>query len=171
MPKTRAKKEELAQELSSDLERMQIAVLTDYQGLTVREIQDLRGQLREQGMNFRVVKNTLLKRATDGAGVKMDQVTGPLGVAFGYEDPVTAAKIVNKFTKDHAALEIVGGIYEEKTVDAEMIKRLAALPDREELLGRLIGSIGGPARNLAAGLSAISRNLVYALRAVKEQKA
>lgn len=171
MPKTRAQKEAALAELSADLGKQQMAVLTHYHGLTVRDLQELRAKLREHGMKFTIVKNTLFARAAKEAGITVETVEGPLAVAVGFDDAVQTAKTINQFSKDHEALEIMSGIFEGKQVDAAMVQKLANLPGREELLGRLIGSIGGPTRNLAGALSAISRNLVYALRAVQEQKA
>lgn len=168
---SRQDKETQVAELVEHFGKIEAAVLTNYHGLTVRQIQELRAKLREQGMDFQVAKNSLFTRAAKEAGIKIQQLEGPTGVAFGYEDSVQAAKVVSKFAKENEALEIIGGIVDKEVVDVAMIKKLAALPGREELLGRLIGSIGGPARNLAGALSAISRNLVYALNAVKEQKA
>lgn len=171
MPITRQSKEEQVAELADRFGKLEAAVLTDYHGLTVRQLQGLRATLREQGMDFQVAKNSLFNRAAKQAGLKIEELAGPTGVAFGYEDAVQTAKAIKTFAKDNEALEITGGIVDGELVDAAMIKKLAALPGREELLGRLIGSIGGPTRNLASALSAISRNLVYALTAVKESKA
>lgn len=170
MAKTRQSKEQDVAALADKLGRMQAAVVTNYQGLSVRDTELLRAQLREQGMDFEVVKNTLFKRAADDAGVKVEEFTGPVAIAFGYEDSVQTAKVVTKFAKDNEKLEVTGGLVEGKQVDVAIIKQLAALPSREELLGRLVGSLSAPARNLASVLGATTRNLVYALRAVQETK-
>lgn len=171
MAKTRDQKEQTVADLAEAL-KSPAAVLTDYQGLTVREQQDLQGKLREQGLSFLVVKQTLLRRAAEQAGVKLsDDLSGPMALALGGEDPVGISKLISEFTKEHEALEITGGIVDGAQVDAAMVKRYASLPGREELLGRLMGSISAPVRNLASGLSGVSRNLVYALNAVKEKKA
>lgn len=171
MPKTRQQKEQDVTDLVDKLKRTKGAVITDYHGLTVRDTESLRSKLREQGMDFEVVKNTLFKRAADEAGITLEQVTGPAGIAFGYEDAVQTAKIVSKFAKANEKLEIVGGVVEGRQVDVAVIKKLSSLPSREELLGRLVGSLSTPTRNLASVLSATTRNLVYALRAVQESKA
>lgn len=170
MAKTRAQKEQEVAALAEGL-KAPAAVLTDYQGLTVRDQQDLQGKLREEGLKFIVVKQTLLRHAAKQAGVKLpDDLSGPVALAVGGEDPVAISKTIAKFAKEHETLEITGGIVDRELVGADLIKKYAALPGREELLGRLIGSIGGPVRNLASGLSGVSRNLVYALTAVKESK-
>ncbi len=170
MPITRAQKEAQVATLVAQFGKLEAAVLTDYHGLSVEELQDLRAKLREQGMDYQVAKNSLFKRAVEQAGFKIQTLKGPTGVAFGYDDPVKTAKVVNQFTKDHQALEIIGGIVDREIVDVSVVTRLANMPSREELLGRLVGSLSGPTHNLAVALSGVSRNLVYALRAVQEQK-
>ncbi len=170
MPKTREQKEQEVAELTQSLSDASAAVLTNYQGLGVREQQELQNTLREQGMRFHVIKLSLFERAADAAGITLEKLVGQQAVANGTDDPVAVSKAVSQFAKDHDALEITGGIVDGAQVDAAMIKRYAALPGREELLGRFVGSISAPVRNLASGLSAVSRNLVYALNAVKEQK-
>ncbi|MEX1112971.1 MAG: 50S ribosomal protein L10 [Patescibacteria group bacterium] len=171
MPKTREQKEAVTQALTTALRDAAAVVFTDYQGLGVREQQELQAQLRENGMRFEVVKNTLFQRAAKDAGLTVDELTGPVGVAFGFEDPVSVSKAVTQFAKDNEALEVTGGIVDGERVEVAMISKLASLPGRDELLGRLVGSISAPVRNLASGLSAVPRDLVYALNAVKEQKA
>lgn len=170
MPITRPQKEAQVAELVAQFGKLEAAVLTDYHGLSVSELQELRAKLREQGMDYQVAKNSLFKRAVEQAGFKIQELKGPTGVAFGYDDPVQTAKAVAAFAKEHEALEIIGGIVDKEIVDSAVIKRLATMPGREELLERLVGSLSGPARNLAGALGGVSRNLVYALRAVQEQK-
>ena len=170
MPKTRQRKESDVAELVDKLGRTQAAVFTNYHGLTVRATEELRAKLREQGMEFSVVKNSLFQRAAESSGVELQELRGPAGIAFGFEDAVQTTKAVAAFAKENPALEIVGGVVEGKQVDLSVIKRLSALPGREELLGRLVGSLSAPSRNLAMVLSATTRNLVYALQAVREAK-
>jgi large subunit ribosomal protein L10 len=170
MAKTREQKEAKLAELTDAFGRIEAAVFTNYHGLSVRDIDELRSQMREAGMEYHVVKNTIFKRAADAAGIKLEELTGPAGIALGFDDSVATAKLVNKFSKDHEALEIHGGIVEGKEVGVDVIKKLAALPGREELLSRLVGSISSPPRKLATVLAATTRNLVYALTAVKEAK-
>lgn len=167
---SREAKEQQVQELVDRFGRIEAAVLTHYHGLTVRQIQELRARLREQDMEFSVAKNNLFNLAAKEAKLDLAELTGPTAIAFGYGDAVQTAKTITTFAKDNEALEITGGIFEGKQVDAAMVKKLASLPGREELLGRLVGSISAPTRNLAGALAGVSRNLVYALNAVKEQK-
>ncbi len=171
MPKTREQKEATLKALTEALRDAKAVVFADYQGLDVREQQELQGNLRESGMRFEVVKNTLFTKAATAAGLKLERPTGPVAVAFGFEDPVAVAKAVHTFAKDHEALEVTGGFVDGEAVAVSVIDKLASLPSRDELLAKLMGSISAPVRNLASGLSGVSRNLVYALTAVKEQKA
>ncbi len=171
MPKTREQKEAVVQALTKALQDAAAVVFTDYKGLGVRAQQELQAKLREAGMRFEVVKNTLFQRAAKDAGLNVAELTGPVGVAFGFEDPVAVSKAVSRFAKEHEALEVTGGIVDGEQVEVTVISKLASLPGRDELLGRLVGSISAPVRNLASGLSAVPRDLVYALSAVKEQKA
>ncbi|MSU76050.1 50S ribosomal protein L10 [Patescibacteria group bacterium] len=171
MPKTREQKEQEVAELTEALKGASASVLTNYQGLGVRDQQELQNSLREQGMRFHVAKLTLLNRAAKEAGIELDTLEGQQALAIGADDPVGVAKAVAEFAKEHEALEITGGIVDGKQVGVELIQRYASLPGRDELLGRLMGSISAPVRNLASGLSGVSRNLVYALTAVKEKKA
>ncbi len=171
MPKSRSQKEQDLQTLIEELGRIAAAVTADYHGLSVRELEELRSSLREQNVRFRVVKNTLLQRATEAAGLPVQDFAGPVGLALGFGDAVQTVKAMAKFAKEHPALELTGGMVDGQHVDVVVIKQLAALPSREELLGRLVGSLSAPARNLAGVLSAAPRNLVYALKAVEQQKA
>ena len=169
MPISRQDKETQVAALTDRFSRQEAAVIAHYHGLTVRDLADLRAKLREQGVDFQVAKNTLLKLSAKESGIEAE-FTGPTAVAFGYEDPVTTSKVVNDFAKENENLEIVGGIVENQLVDVATVKKLAALPSREELLGKFVGSISSPARNLASVLTATTRNLVYALKAVQEAK-
>lgn len=171
MPKTREQKEATLKVLAEALKDAKAVVFADYQGLGVREQQELQNGMREGGMRFAVVKNTLFTMAAKEAGLELERPTGPVAVAYGFEDPVAVAKAVHDFAKEHEALEITGGFVDGEAVELSVIDKLASLPSRDELLAKLMGSLGAPIQNLAGGLSAIPRNLVYALSAVKEQKA
>nr|AIA11854.1 Ribosomal protein L10 [uncultured bacterium] len=170
MAKTREQKEETVKALTEALGDAKAIVFANYQGLGVREQQELQGNLREGGMRFAVVKNNLFTKAAKDAGLKLERPDGPVAVAYGFEDPVAVTKAVVEFSKDNEALEVTGGFVDGDPVEVSVIQKLASLPSREELLGRFVGSISAPARNFAGALSAIPRSLVYALNAVKEQK-
>jgi large subunit ribosomal protein L10 len=171
MPISRADKEAQVASLAEKLKRSNSVVVTHYHGLTVRELQEFRKDLKEVEVDYQVAKISLFHLAAKEAGITLEDMEGPIAVAIGYGDPVQTSKAVNSFAKDHEAMELVGGVMDGNQVDVATIKKLAALPGREELLGKLVGSLSAPPRNLAGALAAIPRNLVYALNAVKEQKA
>jgi len=166
------KKTQAVSELKEKLSSASSAVLVDYRGLTVAEDTRLRTDLRGAGIQYKVVKNTLTKRAAGEVGIEGldDYLEGPTAVAFGFDDPVAPAKILSKFAKDHKALEIKAGILEGKVLDLDQVKNLAELPSREELLAKVVGGFKGPLYGLVNVLQGNLRNLVYVMNAVREQK-
>lgn len=171
---TRKKKEELVDKFAEKLEKSKAAVFTDYKGLTVEEINEVRNSLREQGIEFKVIKNTLFGLAVKKAKLDIDSkelANHPVAVAFGYDDEVAPAKIVFNFAKSHEALEIIGGILEGKSIEASSVKSLAQMPSREELLAKMIGSMNAPVSNFVGVMHANLRNVVGVLDAIREQKA
>src|SRR4051812_8110781 len=117
MPITREQKEQQVKVLSERFAKTKAAVLTDYHGLTVRDIQQLRADLREQNVDYQVAKNSLLKLAAKDAGLDLGELEGPTAIAFGYDDSVTTAKAVNEFAKGNDNLEILGGYIDGDKVD------------------------------------------------------
>jgi large subunit ribosomal protein L10 len=169
----RPEKEAIVSEVYEKLAKSQSVVLVDFRGLTVQEATALRKKLREAGVELRVLKNTLVRLAAAKANLGDLNVylQGPTAIAFGYDDPVSPAKILAEFAKDHKKLELKGGVLEGNVIDQAMITALADLPSREVLLGQLAGLIQAPLRNLANVLSAPIRNTVYVLEAVRQKKA
>jgi large subunit ribosomal protein L10 len=169
----RAEKEATVNEVQQKFERSKAVVLADYRGLNVKEVTELRKKLREAGVEYKVIKNTLTSRAAKQAKVEgLDQyLSGPTALAFGYQDPVMPAKILSNFAKDHKKLELKGGILEGRVISYESVKALADLPSREILLGQLAGMLQAPMRGLVTVLSGPLRNAVYALEAIRKQKA
>jgi large subunit ribosomal protein L10 len=141
----------VVEEVAQALKTSQTAIVADYRGLTVAQITELRRQLRAAGIEFKVVKNTLARRATAQTGMQeLDAfLVGPTAVAFGKEDVVAPAKILNTFAVAHKALELKGGVVEGRAVTAEGIKELATLPSRDGLLAMLLSVLQAPMRNLA----------------------
>lgn len=165
-------KEAAVAEIQEKLSRSQSVVLADYRGLNVAEATELRKNLREAGVEFKVAKNTLTKLAAKSAEIEGldDYLQGPIALAFGYDDPVAPAKILYKFAKDHKNLELKAGLLEGKILDLDMVNSLAALPSREVLLGQIAGLMQSPIRNLVNVLSAPLRNTVYVLEAVRQKQ-
>jgi len=170
--KQRKKKEIAVGEIRERLSRSPSAVLTDYRGLTVGEATRLRSQLREAGVEFKVLKNTLTKRAADEVGITglETYLEGPTAIAFSSTDPVAPAKILLQFIKTAKKMEIKAGILEGKVIDPDGVKALADLPSREELLAKLAGSMKAPLYGLASVLAGPMRNFVYALDQIRQQK-
>lgn len=166
-------KKQVVEEIKVRLQKTQGAVLTDYRGLNVAEVTELRSKLRESGVEFKVLKNTLTRIAAHEIGLEgLDPyLQGPTAIAFGSTDPIAPAKILSEFAKTHKALEIKAGILENKVIDNEEVKVLAELPSREVLLAKLLGAMQSPMYGFAGSLQGLLRKFVYALNAVHEKKA
>ena len=146
------------QEIVAKFEAAASIVVVDYRGLTVAQVTELRKQLREAGVEFKVYKNTLTRRAAEIAGVESinEFLTGPNAVAFSNEDVVAPAKIINDFAKKNEALEIKAGIIEGTIASVEDVKALAELPSREGLLSMLLSVLQAPVRNFALATKAVA---------------
>ena len=155
---TIAKKAAIVEEVSAKFKEAASVVVVDYRGLTVDEVTRLRKQLREAGVEMKVIKNSILSRAAEAAGLEgMGEVlTRPTAVAFSNEDVVAPAKIINDFAKDAKALEIKGGIIEGKVSSLEEVIALAKLPNREGLLSMLLSVLQAPVRNVAYAINAVA---------------
>lgn len=156
-----AKKAELVDAVAEKMKAAVSIVVVDSRGLTVEQDTVLRRNLRESAVEFKVIKNSILRRAAEKTGLEGfdDIFTGPSAVAFSNEDVVAPAKIINDFAKDAEALEIKGGAIEGAVSTKEEIQALAALPNREGLLSMLLSVLQAPVRNVA-----------YAVKAVAESK-
>lgn len=155
-----AKKAAIVDEVADKLKSSVANVIVDYRGLTVEEVTDLRKQLREAGVEMRVIKNTYLKRAAAKAEIEgLDDVfAGPTAVAFSEEDVTAPARILVKFAEDHENLEIKGGMIEGKVSSLDEINALSKLPDRDGLLSMLLSVLQAPVRNFAYAVKAVAEN-------------
>ena len=151
-------KQPVVKEISDLLEGVQSSVLVDYRGLTVEQDTKLRKELREAGVSYKVYKNTLINLAVQGTEFEsLSQVLeGPTALAVSKDDATAPARILHNFAKTAPALELKAGIVEGTYYDADAIKAVAAIPGRDELLGRLLGSIKSPISNLARVLNQIA---------------
>lgn len=172
MPKIE-EKQLVVKEIEAKLKASSLVVFTDYKGLNVAEINELRAKLKAIGSDYVVVKNTLTRLALKDAGMEdLDALTvGPNAVLFAMQEPVEAAKILFDFAKAHKALEVKGGALEGKAVDAPGIRELSLLPPREVLIARVLGGLQAPLYGFAYVLQANLTGLVRALDQVREQKA
>ena len=141
-------------------------------GLTVAEMESLRGDLRESGANMRIVKNRLAKIAISGKPSEKitDLFQGPTALAYS-EDPVAAAKAVKKFSKGNDKLKILGGVMGEEILDLKAVDMLASMPSREELLGSIVLAITSPASNIAGALGAPASNIAGILETLEKREA
>lgn len=173
MAKTRSQKETDVQGLVDLINESKLSVLTDYRGLDVPAINQLRSELREAGISYKVSKNTLVKIALDQSNKEVADkaiLAGPMAIAFG-KDEVEAAKIVVAFAKTNEALQIIGAISEDGSVlSPAEVKALAALPGKQELTAQVVGTIAAPLSGFVRVLNANLTGLVYALNAVAESK-
>lgn len=154
-------KKQLVEEITDKLRNSQTTVVVDYRGLDVSELTELRKTLREAGIEFKVYKNTMTRRAADAAELSElnETLVGPTAIAFSNDDAVAPARILKEFSKDHEALEIKGGVIEGKIATLDQIKELADLPNYEGMVSMLLSVLQAPIRNFA-----------YAAKAVAEQK-
>ncbi|MFC7442674.1 50S ribosomal protein L10 [Laceyella putida] len=158
MSKAIEQKKVVVQEIADKLSRSKTTIVADYRGLNVKQMNELRKQLREAGVEMQVLKNTLTRRAAEQVGMEElnEHLTGPSAVAFSYEDVVAPAKVLHKFAKENKELEIKGGLVEGKAVSLDEIKALAELPNREGLLSMLLSVLQAPMRNFALAVKAVA---------------
>ncbi len=165
-------KEAVVSGVKEKIEKAQSVVLLDYRGLTVEEVTALRDQMRSAGVEYKVIKNTMLTRAANELGITGTEelFQGPTACAFGYTDPAVPAKILVDFIKKAKKTEIKGGMLDGKVVGIDQIKYLAELPPKEVLVAKLLGTLNAPISNFVGVLSGVPRAFVCALNAIKEQK-
>lgn len=163
----------MVEELAGKLGRIKSAVFTQISGYTMEDANNLRAKGREQGIELAITKKTLLVRALEKAGIKLDktQLDGSILTTLGFEDEVGPAKLMATYAKDREGIELIGGILEGGFMEADSVKALSKLPSKQELLARMVGSLNAPASGLVNVLSGNLRQLVYALNAIKEAKA
>ncbi|MCF8080600.1 MAG: 50S ribosomal protein L10 [Desulfobacterales bacterium] len=165
-------KKQIVAQLKDKFGQAKLVILTDYKGLNVAAMNDLRAKLREAGIDYHVAKNTLLRRAaqdTDAAAL-IDSFTGPSAIAVSLDDPVAPAKVLTEFAKANEKLEIKAGVMEGKILDASSIKALASLPSREVLLANLLSVLVAVPTGMVTVLNEIPAKFVRVLAAVRDQK-
>ncbi|PLR84789.1 50S ribosomal protein L10 [Bacillus canaveralius] len=151
-------KKQIVEEITDKLKTSKSTIVVDYRGLSVAEVTELRKQLREAGVDFKVYKNSMTRRAAEFAELAglNEALTGPNAIAFSNEDVVAPAKILNEFAKKHEALEIKAGVIEGTIATVEDVKALADLPSREGLLSMLLSVLQAPIRNFALATKAVA---------------
>ncbi len=171
------KKEAVVAEIKEQLSSAKGAVFTSYKGLTVAQDTKLRREMREAGITYKVIKNTMTRIAANDLGLDgiSEHLEGTTALAFSTEDPVAPAKVICAFMKknkleEKGILTIKVGLVEGKVISDKEVKALASLPSREELIAKLMGSMNAPITNTVGVLQGVIRNAVYVLDAIRAQK-
>ncbi len=169
---TKQKKSQQISEVSEKIQRSKAVLLTEYKGLTVAEITELRALLKEADAEYKVIKNTLSIVASKGTSVEQakDLFVGPTGIAFAYDDPIAVAKKVIEYAQKHDKFKVKSGVIEGRLCSFEDIKAMSKLPPREVLLAMLAGTLQAPMAKLAGALNATLSQFAYALEALKNRK-
>lgn len=174
MPKTKEQKRTILKQLNDKIAKAKSIIFTKYSGLTVKENEDLRLKLRQENNEYYVVKKTLFSLALKDkaiTGLDVKKFAGQLAAIFGYNDEVAPAKIVDQFKKDkEGKIEFVGGILENKYIDAAEVGNLAKLPSKQELYAKIVGSINAPVFGFVNALAGNIRNFVGVLKAIGDKK-
>ena len=166
-------KKQTVEGIKEKIQKSKSVIFVNYMGLTVEEDTNLRNELRKGGVEYKVLKNTLVKKAFNDLGITDCDayLEGPTAVAFGYEDEVTAAKIITENVTKLKKISVKAGYVDGAAINENGVKALASLPSKEVLLAKMLGSLQSPITGLAGSLSGIIRKLVYALSGVKDKMA
>ena len=166
------KKIELVNEVQEKLQKSSGVYFANYTGLNVSSVTKLRKSFREEGVEYKVVKNNLTKIAAKNAGINGldDLLVGQIGIAFSESDPTAPAKVIKSFVEDNDSFKVVGILFEGQMFDAAKYEELANLPSKEELLSKLVGGLNSPMSKLVGTLGATMSKLVGSLNSLKDQK-
>jgi large subunit ribosomal protein L10 len=170
----REEKEQIVAEVSETVRKAHGMFFTDFTGLTVEQATELRREFHKAGVDYRVVKNTLiqtaLKQVTGYDGV-YDRLAGPTGVAFAYEDPVVPARIIQKFAEKHKRLSLKVCVLERQVFEGSRLAELAKLPSRKEVMAAILGSVQAPLAGVPTVLNALMRDIVSIVDEISQKKA
>ena len=168
----KTEKTEIVNQLHQELDQSEAVFVTDYIGLNVERLTKLRKDVKAAGGSFKVVKNTLLRRASQDTSSKSLEgfFVGPTAIAMVKDDPLGVAKALVNFAKDNEAMEIQGGVLGEQLLDLNAIQKLATMPSKEVLLAKMLGSMNAPIGNLVGVLAAMVSQVLYVLKAIENQK-
>jgi large subunit ribosomal protein L10 len=170
----RNEKSEIISEIKELLESSTAIYLTDYRGINVEDVSELRNQFRNEGVRYKVFKNTLVKRALDEAGKYekiADHLTGMTGFAFASTNPLAPAKIINKYFSDKEKFSLKACYVEGEYFDGTQLKTLATLPSKNELIAGILGSINSPISGIAGAINAVFRDLVSVVDQISQRQA
>ncbi|MDH3269080.1 MAG: 50S ribosomal protein L10 [Ignavibacteria bacterium] len=170
----RNEKSEMISEIKELLESSSAVYLTDYHGINVEDISSLRNQFRNEGVQYKVYKNTLVKRALDEMGKYdkiADHLTGMVGFAFTTTNPIAPAKIINKYFGDKEKLSLKACYVEGEYFDGSQLKTLATLPTKNELIASIMGSLNSPVSGIVGTINAVMRDLVSVVEQISQREA
>ena len=169
---TKAFKSEKISQMKEKIEKAKVAIFNDYKGLSVEEITKLRRSIQKEDGDYMVTKNTLAKIAVKGTEYEVlaDSLTGPVAIAFGFDDQVAPAKALAKFIKETKKGEILAAAMDGKLLSASEAKALATLPSKQEIYAKMLGCINSPASGIANSINAVMSSLTRAMAAVRDQK-
>jgi large subunit ribosomal protein L10 len=170
----RSEKEQIIAEIKEMVQRAKGMYFADFTGVTVEQITELRREFRKSSIEYRVAKNTLIKKALEsvtGYDTVYTALKGHTAIAFGYDDPVAPAKIMKKFHDKHAKLTVKVCILEKQVFDGNRLGELAKLPSRGEMIAAILGSIQAPITGVAGAVHAVFRDLVSVIDAIEKKKA
>lgn len=169
LPKTRQQKEDTVAKFSEKLGKAKSVVLTDYKGLTMSQLSDIRQKIAGLNGEFTITKNNLLKISLKDSNIDVDPklLEGPTATLFSYEDEISPIKVLTKALKDFGIGSVKGGLLDREELNASQIQKLALLPTKDELRGKVVGALGGPLYGIVGVLQGNLRNLVYALDQIR----
>ena len=169
---TKAFKSDKVAQIKEKVEKANVAIVTEYQGMSVEDITKLRRALQNEDGDYMVTKNTLAKLAVKGTNYELltDLLTGPIAIAFGYGDQVTPAKALAKFIKETEKGKIVGAVLDGKLLSEAEALALSKLPSKQEIYAKMLGCINSPASGIANSINAVMSQLTRTMAAVRDQK-
>ena len=169
---TKAFKQDKVSQIRENIDKAQVAIVTEYKGYSVEEITNLRRALQKEGGDYMVTKNTLAKLAIKDTPYEVltETLKGPIAIAFGFEDQVAPAKALSKFIKDTKKGEIIAAAMDGKLLSANEAKALATIPSKEEIYAKMLGCINSPASGIVGSVNAVMASLTRAVAAVRDQK-
>ena len=171
MAKTKEQKQEILNNLKEKIEKQKSVVFMDFTKVGVKDLTELRMKMRESDCEFKVAKKTLIQKAFEGSkpevGDKVREMQGEIGLGFGYSDEIAPFKVSGDFSKTNENFKILGGLISDDFFKDDQAKVLSELPTKQELLAKMVGSIGAPVSGFVSVLGGNIRNLVYTLNAIK----
>ncbi len=173
MAVSKQQKQEIVRDLQHKIKRAKSVVFTKFFGVGANDINTLRRKIKESGSEYTVAKKTLVDVAFADSkidGLKTKEMEGEVATVFGYEDEVAPAKILDEFKKEHNGIELVGGVLENKFIDAAQVQALAKMPSKPELYAKIVGSIKAPISGFVNVLNGNLRGLVIVLKAIEDKK-